>query len=280
MKYNKGFMVIGILLATIIILVVGGVVYYSTNNSDISKNENTGTCGPNGMFCVKENNPPADQNQNPPIVTTNPDTIPVAQKDYKILCKGDSVCLKYFDIWKKEQFSRNGYSESYFNKHIIPEEITILKWNSGESFYIIYNVNIDWASIKTADSFLVKLSPNEDTYQYLNLPKDTYLDESNVDVVIDKLAFNSTFTIFKPIDSLFYKSKNDTLGAINTKAGKGFDFSEIRFIAGRPLTSGTVSVPIFTAHNETNCSVNKLKVANVNLVTGEITISGSVCYMN
>ena len=284
MKYNKGFAPVVILLIVLGVLAVGGVAYFAgTKNNPTSKNENTGICGPGGIFCKDNNNPPTDQNppsKNPPVSTNSKVTTPTTQKDYKTLCNGDSVCQKYFDVWKKEQFSRNGYNESYFNEHIIPESMTINKWNSGESFYVIYTINIDWASIKTADSFLVKLSPSEDTYQYLNIPKSTYLDENNINVVINKLAFNSTFTFFKPIDHLYYKTKNDVLNAISTKAGNGFEFSEIRYISDRPKIENPISVPVLTASNNANCSQNKRRVASVNLITGEITISDSVCYMN
>lgn len=283
MKYKKGFASLIVLLIALGVLVVGGVVYFAgTKNNSTSKNENTGICGPGGIFCKDNNNLPADLNQstsskNPPVSTNNKNTTSTTQKDYKVLCNGDSVCQKYFYIWKKEQFSRNGYTESYFDEHIIPKFMAINKWNSGESFYILYTINIDWASIKTADSFLVKLSPSEDTYQYLNLPKDTYLDQNNIDVIINKLAFNSDFTFFKPIDHLYFQTKNDVLNAITAKVGNGFEFSEIRYISDY---QNPISAPILTASNNANCSQNRLRVASVNLITGEITISDSVCYMN
>ena len=226
---------------------------------------------------VQDNTGSSTSNNPPSNVSTS---IPSKLANYKVLCKDDLVCQKYFDIWKIEQLSRNHYTEAYFNSHIIPESMEIQKWNTGESFDITYAVNIDWAFIKATDSFLVKLNPSEDTFKSLNIPKDVYLTKSSINVIIDKLAFSSQITLFKPIDHLFYKSQDDVLNTLATKEGAGFQFSDIRFITNNPITENSVSLPMLIALNPTNCSKNEQKIASVNLMTGEIIIKNDVCSMD
>lgn len=203
-------------------------------------------------------------------------------KDYTNLCGTDSICKKYYPIWAEEQMNRNGYDVGYFNKHIVPESIEIRKWNDGESFDVIYNINIDWASFKTHDSFIVKTKPGDTLYPAVKIARGSYLSKTEVGLAIDAMAYNGEFTLFKPADSLMYKTKNDALAVLYKKSGsKKFDIVETEIAR---VDAPYKKIPmIFTlrAVDTSNCQKsNTSKVAILDLVTGTASIQNDVCYIN
>jgi hypothetical protein len=131
----------------------------------------------------------------------------------KSLCK-DEICNKYFEIWKKEQMYQNKVTESYLNEHIIPESMKIQKWYEGESFYIVYELKIDWARARAADGFMIRTTPNNTHYPDLKIKRGEYLSQEEIREILNNGAFYSQFTWFTPNEKLFYKTKRDAVNAI------------------------------------------------------------------
>lgn len=194
-------------------------------------------------------------------------------KDYSMLCKNDDICKKYYEIWKSEQMSRNGYNADYFNKHIVPESMEISKWNDGESFYVIYNVVVDWATAKTYDTFIVKTNPGDKTYPTLKIPRGQYLTKNEIDLVINAGAYNSHFSTIKPSNQLAYKTKQDAMSAIFKQGGsQKFELIGDSFFS---FANGQITM---TAVDLTNCDINNSnKKVILNLITGGATLSGDAC---
>jgi hypothetical protein len=279
MKQNKKNLLLAITLAVFLFVVISlSSLLLKRKDADIE------TCKQEDGFCKKSNSL-AFVNKNSSskylnVAVDSKNISSLAEKDNKALCDRNLMCEKYFDIWKKEQLSRNKYSVSYFTKHIYPKTISLDKWDTGESFRIDYTININDILIQTHDSFLVKLNPNEDTGD-MNFPRNTYLDKKNVSAIIDNLAFNSEFTLFKPVDNFYFETKEKALEAITAELGDGFEFSEVRYKSDFSNIENPVRVPILTANNNSKCATeNKRKTAYVNLETGTITTTDDVCGMS
>ncbi len=193
----------------------------------------------------------------------------ITVKDYSTLCKDDIVCKKYYAIWKSEQMFRSKYDEAYFNKHIVPESVEILKWNEGESFAIIYNITIDWATVKTSDGFIVKTNKGDKSYPAVKISRGEYLTEQEVKLAIDANAYNGSFTLFKPVERLLYKNQKDARKVISDRGlSQKFEVKEFNFI------KGDISMK---AYDSTDCSNNNLKRITLDLITGEINTTIDAC---
>ncbi len=71
-------------------------------------------------------------------------------------CEGLEKTDIWTTIWKEFLLSSQNISEDYFNSHISVESFDLSDWKQGTSFRMNYDINIDWATIRSCDHFLIK----------------------------------------------------------------------------------------------------------------------------
>ena len=98
----------------------------------------SGECIPNTAFCLMNI-------EDKEIPTTNTDT------------------KEWVAIWKEFVLNSQKISENYFNHHISVESFDTSEWMQGTSFRINYDINVDWATVKSCDHFLIQRK-NETEY--------------------------------------------------------------------------------------------------------------------
>ena len=134
-------------------------------------------------------------------------------------CIPEDESAHYADLWKREFMGRNNISESYFDTHISSIWTSSNCWNSGITFQINYRITIDWAIIDRADKFIVMLSSSTNAYQYLDIPRDVFLDDVHIGLVLDNSVFGSSVGPVVPLENLPYESCWDAVLAFQDSAG-------------------------------------------------------------
>jgi len=194
------------------------------------------------------------------------------------LCQSEN-CVRYFNIWKKVFMERNNMSADYFNAHIAPVRTSINTWNSGESFNITYNVNVEWMSCKRSDQFIVKTSPTETTYPALDIRRGEYLNEEEIKKALDQFAFSSEMNVIGSYEKLAFASVKDALIAIQKKAGQGtFKFSEFSYTHPNMNTTAN-GHPLMTAYAEIDYAGNKCIAGTADLATGDCVTQDTRCWV-
>lgn len=200
-------------------------------------------------------------------------------------CLKDKICKTYFNIWKKEQFSRNGYNQDYFNKHIIVKNIRLDKPNPKEIirdfFTISYDISIDWATVTVYDSLPIRIEPQGNTSPSLKLSISKYLSESEIHKAIDAGIKNTeiqwstgSITSFIPNEKLVYKSKKEALEIMNS-----IDLSKKITIQGPVLSFDKKDKRemILFGGDQKDCQSNKLPIVVLNLFTGKYETKSVPC---
>lgn len=190
----------------------------------------------------------------------------------------DSTYTSYcFNFWKNEFLTRNSMNDTYFNSHISQVKTSLDYWNSGITFSVAYKVTIDWAIIDNNDEFMVKLYSTESAYQYLNIPRDTFLNETQIKIIIDNNVFNSAIGPVKPINHLLYSSYNIAVQAFKDSANSNEILPDrlSYYVPGKfPRKDGN---PYFIGSGVINQSENKCINGYFNLVTGKSQANTTVC---
>ncbi|NTW33500.1 MAG: hypothetical protein HGB12_12910 [Bacteroidetes bacterium] len=187
------------------------------------------------------------------------------------------LCNQYYEVWKNIFLNRNNMTKEYFDKHIIPFSSEISTWNSGESFRVRYQVNIDWMICKLNDPFIIKTS--EITYPSLTIPRGVYLTEFEINQAISASAFSSSINVIGSIEHLKYSSKRNALRAIRDKAGNNkIDFENYRYYE---LTSAFTpnGHPYMQGNGIIDKKENKCIDGTIDLVTGDCVINECACWI-
>ena len=188
----------------------------------------------------------------------------------------DPNCETYLQVWEHLFKSRNGISDAYFDKHINVSKIAISTWASGETFDVEYVVNIDWARIESHDQFIIKINKDDDLYPTLKVRKGEYLNEEELNDVVEMLAYNSVITKVAPLTKLKYSSKKKAVDALQKKAGTDkVKFDRLYF--KRPLHNNDGS-PYLKGSGTIDYDDNKCISGSINLATGEGEANEDVCW--
>ena len=292
---NKTFKKVLLFLIIFIIVVAGGMFYFmKSSNSDITKLFTKVSSVFNKRQEVVDvakvdTSVPVATNQQPPVDVTPPSEEPpevLPTADIQPLCE-DIVCKTYFDVWRKEQMYQNNISAAYINRHFTPVSTQIDKWNSGQSFDIIYDVKIGWAKVRTSDGFMIKTKAGEKTYPALNVRRGIYFSEQEVRAVVNELAFNSNFTWFTPAERLLYPTRKvaeDTLQKaypnLKLKFQDDIAFDKTNNDSG--IANPKAKREMFLVGvDSSNCSTsNMMKKVKLNLFTGVTSAYDDACIIN
>ena len=166
-------------------------------------------------------------------------------------------------------------TDAYFDSHITKYVITSHEWDGGISFRVDYIMHIDWIDIKCHDDFLVKMNSSYDPYESLNIPRDIFFNqnqiESNISLKVDSISF------YNLIENLKFKDCNELNKAI--KKSSGYNEAEIDYatyyVPGNvPRKNGDPYVIIKGTINEKD---NECITGNINLNTGECNARKGPC---
>lgn len=191
-----------------------------------------------------------------------------------------NMVVNYTSIWKSEFLRRNKMSEDYFNAHITEIKTSSNEWNSGVSFRVDYVVKIDWAEIKSFDNFLIKFSSKDDTYRYLNIPRDTFYGLKEIQLVMDKKVWSKMQPI-NPIENLVYSSKKAAISALHDSLNNEYISLESLWftydVPGQPQDDG---FPYMLGSGTINHKENECYDGQLNLVTGKTEGNETRCWVN
>jgi len=119
-------------------------------------------------------------------------------------------CETYFKVWKDLFLKESKMSEAYFNKHIIVRSKNITFNTHIPDFFNVSFTHLNsWININVFSSIAIRLRENEETYPYLNIPKNVFLQEEDLAKIIKINAFFSSFTVVNPIDSLPFNNMRE-----------------------------------------------------------------------
>ncbi len=95
---------------------------------------------------------------------------------------------------------------------------------------IAFTVFIDWAAIENSDNFIVFIASSAEAHSDYTGPRDTYLPESEISVVLDTGIFNSSISPIISIDELAYEDANDALQDLRNVADTcSMEFYELSY---------------------------------------------------
>lgn len=184
-------------------------------------------------------------------------------------CIPEEKAAYYADLWKAEFKARNGIDEEYFNTHVSSVSTGSLCWNSGVTFIADYRLTIDWAVVDRRDKIVVMLYSSENAYRYLNIPRDVFLEEPDIDLILDNGVFESSVGPVVPLESLPYASCADAVRAFQDSV-QSSDILPTRiayYVPGKiPREDG---YPYFIGRGEVDPSENICIDGYFNLFTGE-----------
>lgn len=183
---------------------------------------------------------------------------------------------KYLRIWQNILINENSLSDEYFNDHIVIQDYSINKWNTGESLRVNYQLIIDWATIDVHDSILIKVS-KDDTFSNLVTP-EIYLEEADIKALIERETSKSTITQINQLKSLKYSNYNEAVESFKTSSGYNDilpDGISLRVPGKVPREDGN---PYFVLLSGViNEKDNRCLKGHFNLVTGQGNFYEDVC---
>lgn len=187
----------------------------------------------------------------------------------------------YLEIWKSQFRKRNRMDRASFDSVIrIRSHDVECDWESGLSFRVEYTVTFDWASIEANDQLVILLYGSESAYRQLPLRRDTFFDEAEIALTIDRQVFFSGISSVKPAARLAFASQTAALEALAAKAGTK-DLENVRlafYVPGNvPRIDGH---PYLLARGTLDAAKNQCVEGHVNLVTGKITTRPNACIVH
>jgi hypothetical protein len=188
----------------------------------------------------------------------------------------DSQQINYFNIWKAILLKKNSMTEDYYKNHISKQVITSSEWSGGISFRVDYIMHIDWIDIKCSDAFFVKMNSSYTPYGYLNIPRDVFFDQGQIESNITNGA-NSEISVYNLAGKIKYKDCCELINAM--KKNSGYEQAEIDYasyyVPGNvPRENGDPYVMIKGTVNKTeNLCLN----GHMNLITGECKVWLNAC---
>jgi len=185
------------------------------------------------------------------------------------LCKSDT-CKTYLAIWKDLFISRNQLTQQYFDEHVIPCGTQLSKWQDGISFEVYYKITIKWAETRLYDNFIIWISPTNNTFPSLNLPRNVLLSEDQINSAIGDMAFGSSMNKISLTDNLKFTSKKAAIAtmikASNVDTLCNFEV-EYKYTNMVMTSNGH---PYLKAYNEIDIGSNKCLSSEMDLVTGDV----------
>ncbi|MCC6744105.1 MAG: hypothetical protein IT175_09615, partial [Acidobacteria bacterium] len=197
---------------------------------------------------------------------------PAPASDAEALCReARNRRDAYLEIWKSQFMKRNRMDRASFDSLIrIRSHDVECDWESGLSFRVEYTVTFDWASIEANDQLVILLYGSESAYRQLPLRRDTFFDEAEIALTIDRQVFFSDISSVKPAAKLAFTSQTAALEALAAKAGtKDLENVSLAFyVPGNvPRIDGH---PYLLARGTLDAAKNQCVEGHVNLVTGKI----------
>lgn len=200
--------------------------------------------------------------------------------DIEAICGSEEHCTDYLNIWLTEFLNRNNMSEDYFNNHIDVNEAYLSTYSNGELFHVEYTVFIDWAAIDNSDRFIVFISSSADAYQQYSIPRDAYLSESEISIVIDNNVFDSSITPIISLEELEYEDANDALQDLRNEADTcSLEFESLSYwVPGNiPREDG---YPYLFGRGEIDQAANECIKGHINLATGDVDFNYTECIID
>ena len=139
-----------------------------------------------------------------------------------------------------------------------------------------YKVTIDRAVIDDNADFIVKLYPDA-AYQHLNIPRDTFLNASEMQLILDNEIEGSCVGTVKSLTSLKYGSYNAAVNAFQDSVNSDVIVPErmAYYVPGKlPRRNG---YPHFIGFGTIDRSRNECISGDFNLVTGESSANMTPC---
>jgi len=185
------------------------------------------------------------------------------------LCTSE-LCSTYTAIWKELKIDRSTLTEPYFDSHF---EVTSAynTSGSGESFYISYRVQNDWAIAFGGDAFVIKIAEENTKYPEIGLPRETYLSCEEIAALLDNRGFNSKISEIPKTGPLKYASREEAMNALIQEAEVD-TLCFNRIFLSRHL--GTLTLEAFAEYQDTEGECIK---GTIDLITGQTNISSVAC---
>lgn len=187
---------------------------------------------------------------------------------------------EYFKIWKNHLIERSQISEQQFEDHFSNFKLFSDSFNDGTYMVIQYKFKLDWIEFKTFDKFYVEYN-RSDIYPQHSFPRNELLDESWTKYILDNnIGFGVNFTIVDLSQDTPYRSCTQALKKAREKSGyQELKIESIEFyVPGNfPRENGQ---PYALLKGEVNDQENKCLSGELNLITGELEVSESVCFIN
>ena len=181
----------------------------------------------------------------------------------------------YFKIWKSILMKNSNMTEAYFDKHITKHVITSSERDEGVSFRVDYIMHIDWIDIKCNDNFIVKMNSTYNTYEHLNIPRDIFFNQNQIESNITS-NINSV-SIYNLIENLKFKDCQELNKAIKESSGYNeakTDYATYYVPGNLPRQNGDPYVIIKGILNDKN---NECLTGEINLKTGLCNVRKSAC---
>ncbi len=200
------------------------------------------------------------------------------QKGNKIM--DSSLTTYYLNFWKKDFLSRNKMSLNYFDTHISNIEASSYGRNRGISFQVNYTFTLDWAKIDLFDSFLVKLSASEQACTMAEIPRDKFLDTSQLQIYLKFCGWGSEIYFINAVNNLKFPDYESAVKAFQDSVHSNAILPDrISFyVPGKfPRNDG---YPYFIGFGMINKRLNECITGYFNLVTGEFSSHTTPCVIN
>lgn len=181
----------------------------------------------------------------------------------------------YFKIWKSIVMKKSNMTEAYFANHIKKYVITSSEWDAGISFRVDYIMHIDWIDIKCHDDFIVKMNSNYDAYQNLNIPRDIFFNQNQIESNISSNVNSISF--YNLIENLKFKDCDELNKAIKKSSGYNeakTDYATYYVPGNVPRENGDPYVIIKGTINDKD---NECITGEINLNTGTCNVRKSAC---
>jgi hypothetical protein len=183
---------------------------------------------------------------------------------------------EYFEIWKSLFMVKNGLDNNTFARYVIKTEKSSNKWREGISFRVDYLIKIDWAIVGCFDELFVYKDSSGTTYNYLNIPKNVFLNKSQIEFNLSHEVYSeiSRYNLFKP---LAFKNCEEACMAARQQSGYHYLFTHglSFYVPGMvPRENGDLYLSLY---GDIDRSANQCLTGNINIMDGQSHITESPC---
>ncbi|MFT3701970.1 MAG: hypothetical protein QM802_06360 [Agriterribacter sp.] len=184
----------------------------------------------------------------------------------------DSLVKAYITLWKQLLQDKNAMPDAYFTAHIKDTAVSMDTTQNGDVYFAVgYLLTIDWAKIPCQDYFPVKLSSRDDAYQYLNIPRDIFLDEQWIKFCIDREIYADLSSI-QLVDKLSFANCESATASLKDQTG-------YRQLCPSYFSLDSLGYPLFSGSGIVNYGDNKCVFGSINLDNKKAMAGMSACYV-